>query len=112
MISDASPQHFTTVLSADQTVVHVAGVEHASPLLLGERLTLCRRPVVCQVSAQGFHRHGCSECALEAVRNGVVFIADRRQATVNLPRFLAALRPRDAVTDDAPLPGQRGDRNS
>ena len=107
MVSDASPQHFTTVLSADQTVVHVAGVEHLSPLLLGERLTLCRRPVVCQVSSQGFHRHGCSECAVEAVSNGVVFIADRRQATVNLPRFLAALRPRVAAADERPLPVQR-----
>jgi hypothetical protein len=113
VVSDAAPQHFTTVLSADQTVVHVAGVDHVSSLLLGERLTLCRRPVVCQVSAQGFHRHGCSECAVEAVRNGIVFIADRRQATVNLPRFLAALRSRDTsqhhdTLPDGTLPGQRG----
>ncbi len=107
MTPNAAPQHFTTVLSGDQSVIHVGMVEHISPLQLGEQHTLCGEPVVCQVSAQAFHRLGCPSCATEAVRAGVVSIADRRQATVNLPRFLAARQARDDTSAPGTVPGQR-----
>ena len=93
MAPDALLRHLTTVLSTDQTVIHVALVEQVSALRMSEHRTLCALPVVCQVSARAFHRLGCTACATEAVRNGAVSIADRRQSTVNLPRFLAAVRP-------------------
>ena len=92
MVWDAAPQLLTTVLSGDRTVVHLAPTQHLAPPRLDEQLTLCRQRVIGRVSAQTFHRLGCSECALEAVRRGVTSIADRQQATVNLPRFLAARR--------------------
>ena len=90
MVPDAVPQLLTTVLSGDRTVVHLAPTQHLSPPRLDEQLTLCRQRVVCRVSAQTFHRLGCSQCAIEAVRRGVNSIADRQQTAVNLPRFLAA----------------------
>jgi hypothetical protein len=90
MAPNAVPQLITTVLSGDRTVIHLARTQHLAPPRPDEQLTLCRQRVVCQVSATTFHRLGCSECALEAVRSGVTSIADRQQATVNLPRFLTA----------------------
>ena len=90
MVRDAVPQLLTTVLSVDRAVVHLAPTQHLSPLRPDEQLTLCRQRVVGRVSAKTFHRLGCSQCALEAVRSGVTSIADRQQATVNLPRFLTA----------------------
>ena len=96
MVSDGVPQLLTTVLSGDGIAVHLAPAQQPlrEPLTepLVEHLTLCRQPVVCRVSAQTFHRLGCPECAAEAVTSGVTSIADRQQATVNLPRFLAARR--------------------
>jgi hypothetical protein len=105
--TNAAPQQLTTVLAADQTVIHVAMVEQLSPPLSDEHRTLCGHPVVCQVSAQSFHRLGCSACARVAVHSGFVSIADRRQSTVNLPRFLAALRSREESPPAGTLPGQR-----
>ena len=90
MDPDEAPRLITTVLSKDETVVHLAPTQHLAPQPPTEQLTLCHQPVACRVSAQTFHRLGCPECAREAVRSGVVSIADRQQATVNLPRFLAA----------------------
>ena len=87
MVADAVPQILTTVLSADGIVIHLAPAQE-----LTQALSLCRQPVACRISAQTFHRFGCPECALEAVRRGVTSIADRHQSTVNLPRFLAARR--------------------
>lgn len=113
MIPDAAvPQLFTTVLCADQTVVHVAGLDSPAPAGSSreEQLTLCRRPVVCEVASHGFHRNGCADCALEAVRIGILSIADRRQATVNLPRFLAARRLRSNGAADGSMPDQRDAR--
>ena len=92
MDPDEASRLFTTVLSGDEHVIHLAPTQHQAPQPPSEQLTLCRRPVACRVSAQTFHRLGCPECAREAVRSGVVSIADRQQATVNLPRFLAARR--------------------
>jgi hypothetical protein len=91
MASDAVPPLLTTVLSADETVIHLAPEGHLAQHPT-QPLTLCLQPVACRVSAQTFHRRGCPECALLAVRDGVTSIADRHQATVNLPRFLAARR--------------------
>ena len=90
MVRDAAPQLLTTVLSGDGIVVHLAPTQHLAPPPQDEQLTLCRKRVVGRVSAQTFHRLGCSQCALEAVRSGVTSLADRQQATVNLPRFLTA----------------------
>ena len=91
MVSDAAPQMLSIVLCSGQTAIHLAVADPAGAEPQGQRWTLCGQPVGDRVSAQSFHRLGCSACAREAVGIGATSIADRRQA-VNLPRFLAAQR--------------------
>lgn len=104
-----STQLLTTVLTGDSSQIHLAASMDAGSHLSVTPLTLCCEPVECRVSTQNFHRRGCPTCAEAAVRGGITSIFDRRQAAVNLPRFLAAMGIADVVGDPAPpvVPSQR-----
>ena len=90
MYSDGAPQVLTPVVSTHGTAIHLAAAR--SPRSPGAT-TLCHELAAGPATAQHFHRLGCSRCAQEAVDLGVLSVQDLHNATVNLPRFLAAHKP-------------------
>ncbi len=90
MATDGAPPVLTPVNSTQGTAIHLAAAR--SPRAPGAT-TLCHELAAGPATAQHFHRLGCFRCAQEAVELGVLAVRDLHNATVNLPRFLAAHKP-------------------
>lgn len=90
MAMDGAPHLLTPVIATQGAAIHLA---HARSPRSPGATTLCHELAAGPASAQHYHRLGCFRCAQEAVGLGVFSVHDLHNATVNLPRFLAAHKP-------------------